>query len=150
MSSTGAIAVATCSVVGMVVGFAHQALRAPSRPSGLTVAAATMAVTTVAIVAVPSTVVLVVATFFGGYALATFWNRVHARILRLRPGQTGTVSAVISTVECAAFGLPIAYGAVADRFGIGAGIMCYAATAVALALLVRHAPSETPSRPVRA
>jgi hypothetical protein len=65
----------------------------------------------------------------------------------LRPGQTGTVKAVISTVEFAGFGLPIAYGAIADAHGVATGFACYAATAVALAVLCTRAPRPTPRQP---
>src|SRR5215471_20823876 len=95
-----------------------------------------MAVSAIGLVVLPSPALLASSAFAFGVAMAMFWTTVHAQILQLRPGQAGSVNAVVSTVEFSAFGLPILYGAVADRAGVHAGMACYALTAVALAVLV--------------
>jgi hypothetical protein len=57
-------------------------------------------------------------------------------VLLLRPGQAGTVSAVVSTIEFAGFLIPIGIGVVVDAHGLRAGIACYAALALLLAAIV--------------
>jgi MFS family permease len=138
LSSAAAVTIAMCSVAGSVVGYARHASRTTS--TSLRRPATVMAAAAVALVAVPWPVAMAAAAFTFGLAIASFWNTAQAQMLQLRPGQTGTVSAVITTIEFAAFGLPIAFGAVADAMGVAAGLACYAATAVALALLVRRQP----------
>ncbi|MCU1426154.1 MAG: transporter [Actinomycetia bacterium] len=149
MSASGAVALAMCSVVGSVVGFGLRAVRRTGPTGTLTRPAVVMACAAAALVVVPWVPGLVVAAFAFGAALAAFWNTADARILSLRPGQAGTVKAVITTLEFGAFGLPIAYGAVADARGMTAGLACYAATAILLAVLVTRAPDDrATSRPV--
>jgi FSR family fosmidomycin resistance protein-like MFS transporter len=152
LSASAALGVAFCSVAGTLVGFAARAARPSARAGGgrLGPPAAGIAAAAVTIVLAPWTWLLVAAAFGFGVALAGFWNTTHARILTLRPGQTGTVKAFITTIEFAGFGLPIAYGAVADAAGVAAGLACYAATACALAALVTLAPRARASRPARA
>jgi hypothetical protein len=69
---------------------------------------------------------------------------LQARTLRLRRTQVGTVKAVTTTIEAAAWVLPVVTGRVADEAGVGAGLGTYAAIAWALALVVvaftRRAP----------
>jgi sugar phosphate permease len=132
-----------CSVAGEVVGFALRAVRHRSAAT-MTRPAALMAVCAVVVVFVPSLPVIAVAAFMFGIGLAAFWNVAQTRILWLRPGQAGSVKAVITTLEFGAFGLPILYGAVADAHGVHAGLACYAATACAMAILVLFAPKPTP------
>lgn len=147
LSPASAVAIAMCSVVGSVVGFARHASR--TSPASLARPAAVMAAAAIALVVLPWPVTMGAAAFTFGLAIASFWNTTQARILQLRPGQAGTVSAVITTIEFAAFGLPIGFGAVADALGVAAGLACYAATAVALAVFVTRAPGE-PARRVAA
>jgi MFS family permease len=130
-----------CSVAGSVVGYARHAKRVRSTP--LRRPATVMALAAVALVALPWPLAMAAAAFVFGLAIASFWNTAQSQILQLRPGQTGTVSAVITTIEFAAFGLPIAFGAVADAIGVGAGLACYAASAIALAVLVTRAPAAS-------
>jgi predicted MFS family arabinose efflux permease len=146
LSSTVALLLAMSTILGAIATFTVRALR-PTDPVGsLAPSTVAMAVTTVALLWFSSTLAMAAAAFAFGSAIAAFWAHLHPRILVLRPGQTGTVKAVISTVEFLGFGLPIAYGAVADAHGVTAGFACYAATAVALALLCTRAP--TPVVPV--
>jgi predicted MFS family arabinose efflux permease len=138
LSSAAAVAIAMCSVAGSVVGFARRTSSATATP--LVRPATVMAAAAVVLVVLPWPLTMAAAAFVFGLGLASFWNTAQAQILQLRPGQTGTVKAVITTIEFAAFGLPIAYGAVADAMGVAAGLSCYAATAIALALLSRWEP----------
>jgi hypothetical protein len=140
LSSIAAVAIAMCSVAGSAVGYARHATLHTA--TSLTRPATVMAVAAVALVVVPWPPAMALAAFTFGVGIASFWNTAQARILQLRPGQAGTVSAVITTIEFAAFGIPIAFGAVADAMGVGAGLACYAVTAIALALLVTRAPAE--------
>jgi predicted MFS family arabinose efflux permease len=142
-SETGAVSIALSSIAGSVAGFALLSGRAHT--TSLTRAATTMAVAAVVLVLAPWPVVMVPAAFAFGVGMAALWNEVQVRVLRLRPGQTGAVTAVVSTVEFAAFGLPIAFGAVADAAGVAAGLGCYAVTAITLALLVTRAPAAQAS-----
>jgi FSR family fosmidomycin resistance protein-like MFS transporter len=143
LSPSGAICLALCCVSGSVVGFARCSVRHTGPVATLTRPAAVMAVSAAVMAVVPIAVLIAPAAFGFGYGLAAFWNTAQARMLQLRPGQTGTVKAVVTTIEFAGFGLPIAYGAVADRFGVAAGFGCYVATAVALLVLVSRAPRAT-------
>jgi hypothetical protein len=82
-----------------------------------------------------------------GFGIIGFWTALQSRVLLLRPGQAGTVSAVVSTIEFAGFLIPIGIGVVVDEHGLHAGIACYAVLAVALAVLVlvdrsRHGAAE--------
>jgi predicted MFS family arabinose efflux permease len=140
LSPTVALVLAMGTIVGAIVVFAVRALRPIDPVGSLVPSAVAMAVTTVALVVFGSTAAMAGAAFAFGAAIAAFWAHLHPRILLLRPGQTGTVKAVISTVEFLGFGLPIAYGAVADAHGVTAGFACYAATAIALAVLCTRAP----------
>jgi predicted MFS family arabinose efflux permease len=144
LSSAAAVAIAMCSVAGSVVGFARYASRATT--TTLTRPASVMAAAAVALVVLPWPATMAVAAFAFGLGLASFWNTVQVQILQLRPGQTGTVKAVITTIEFAAFGVPIAFGAVADAMGVASGLACYAGTAIALAVLVTHAPAVRATR----
>jgi hypothetical protein len=51
----------------------------------------------------------------------------------VRPGQAGTVKAVVTVIETVGWGLPLLAGAVADRVDVTAGLATYAAIAWALA-----------------
>jgi predicted MFS family arabinose efflux permease len=149
LPAPAAVALAMCSVAGSVVGYGFHGLRRHGPGATLTRPAAAMAAAAALIVVVPWVPLIGLAAFAFGVALASFWIVAQARILTLRPGQTGSVKAVISTIEFAAFGLPVLYGVAADAYGVRAGLACYAATALALALLVTRAPPATPG-PVQA
>jgi predicted MFS family arabinose efflux permease len=140
MSSTAAIAIGMCTIAGSVVGFFARSLHRGATPT-MTRPACVMAASAVGLVLFPWTVVLASCAFTFGVAMAMFWTTVHAGILQLRPGQAGSVNAVVSTVEFSGFGLPILFGVVADRAGVHAGMACYALTAIALAILVCTAGS---------
>jgi predicted MFS family arabinose efflux permease len=142
LSAAAAVAVAMCSVAGELFGYARQARARNAESAPLGRYGTVMAVAAVALVVVRSPVALVAGAFAFGVGMSQLWNTLHARILQVRPGQAGTVTAVVTTLEFAGFALPVLFGTVADARGVGAGLACYAATAVALALLVTRAPRE--------
>jgi predicted MFS family arabinose efflux permease len=135
LSPTAAVAIGMCTIAGSVVGFLARSVHRGAAPT-MTRPACVMAVSTVGLVVFPWPPLLAASAFTFGVAMAMFWTTVHAGILQLRPGQAGSVNAVVSTVEFSGFVLPILFGVVADRAGVRAGMSCYALTAVALALLV--------------
>jgi predicted MFS family arabinose efflux permease len=140
LSPTAAIAIGMCTIVGSVVGFLARSLPRGDPPT-MTRPACVMAIAVAGFVVVPWPLVLASCALAFGVAMAMFWTTVHAGILQLRPGQAGSVNAVVSTVEFSGFGLPILFGVVADRAGVHAGMACYALTAIALAVLVSTAGS---------
>ncbi len=71
-----------------------------------------------------------------GFGIIGFWTALQARVLKLRPGQAGTVSAVVSTIEFSGFLIPIGIGIVVDAHGLRAGLACYAVLALLLLVLV--------------
>lgn len=97
----------------------------------------------VAFVAVPVIPVQVVAVFLAGAALDLLWLARHATYLRLRPGQEGTTTAVVSLMSTTAVGFPLLAGAVADMRGLTAALACYAVAAVVLALACRGSGLES-------
>ncbi|MDP8986982.1 MAG: MFS transporter [Actinomycetota bacterium] len=137
LAEAGATLIAALSVVGAFVGYAT--LR--RRPSVLPVDAGLLAVATTLLVAAPGALTAGVASLLVGVFLVRVWVDLQARVLRVRPGQAGTVKAVVALVETAGWGLPLLAGAVADRTTVTAGLATYAAIAWALAgvalLLVR-------------
>ncbi|HZZ88602.1 MAG TPA: MFS transporter [Caulobacteraceae bacterium] len=75
-----------------------------------------------------------------GVASAAFYSTLQAEILASRPGQAGSVSAVVSLVGMLGMGFPLAAGALSDGFGPAAGVALYAAVpAVVLALVLLDA-----------
>lgn len=74
-----------------------------------------------------------VASLLIGTFLVRVWIDVQARVLTVRPGQAGTVKAVVTVIETVGWGLPLLAGAVADRVDVTAGLATYAAVAWALA-----------------
>ena len=134
MSRTIATAIAMLTVVGAFVGALEQARRAPPNPPlvrpALLVAAA---VTSIALA--PTAVLVLPGALVFGFGMIGFWTALQARVLLLRPGQAGTVSAVVSTIEFTGFVIPIAVGVVVDAHGLRAGIACYAVLALLLAAI---------------
>jgi hypothetical protein len=72
-----------------------------------------------------------------GAASASFWTRCQALILGLRPGQAGTTAAVVGYLAMPSALIPVVAAAAADRFGLGAALLCYCVVALALALVTR-------------
>ncbi|HXQ45102.1 MAG TPA: MFS transporter [Caulobacteraceae bacterium] len=71
-----------------------------------------------------------------GAAAAVFYVTLDARILSLRPGQTGSLSAAVSLVGMVGMGFPAVVGAVSDAFGLAAGLSLYLVVPVIILPLV--------------
>ncbi len=143
LTETGATLIAALSVVGAFVGYAT--LRRWT--SALALDAALLALATSALVAAPDALTASGGSLLVGVFLVRVWVALQARVLRVRPGQAGTVKAVVALVETVGWGLPLLAGAVADRTNVTAGVATYAAVAWALAgvavLLVRASRTAT-------
>jgi MFS transporter, FSR family, fosmidomycin resistance protein len=135
LSRTVATAIALLTVVGAMLGALEQARRAPPTPPLLRPALLVAgAVTSIAIA--PTALLVLPGALVFGFGIIGFWTALQSRVLLLRPGQAGTVSAVVSTIEFAGFVIPISIGAVVDAHGLRTGIACYAVVAVVLAVIV--------------
>jgi predicted MFS family arabinose efflux permease len=75
-----------------------------------------------------------------GAAGAVFYTTLESLTLSLRPGQAGATSAVIGLVGMLGMGFPALVGAVADAWGLAAGVGLYVAVPVAIAALVALRP----------
>lgn len=129
LTAAGATLVATFSVVGAFVGYAT--LR--RRRGDLPIDAVLLAVATTGVVVAPEAVTASVASLLIGTFLVRVWIDVQGRVLTVRPGQAGTVMAVVTVIETVGWLLPLLAGAVADRVDVTAGLATYAAIAWALA-----------------
>jgi predicted MFS family arabinose efflux permease len=70
-----------------------------------------------------------------GAAVSLAWISLETRVLRLRPGQAGTTSAVVSAVAQVAVLVPLVAGVVADHAGITTALLVYLALAVVFAMV---------------
>jgi predicted MFS family arabinose efflux permease len=145
MSRTIATAIAMLTVVGAAIGALEQARRAPPNPP-LVRPALIVAVAVTSIALAPTAVLVLPGAVVFGFGMIGFWTALQARVLLLRPGQAGTVSAVVSTIEFAGFVIPIGIGVVVDAHGLRAGIACYAVLALLLAAIV--VSDRTTAQPV--
>lgn len=143
LTETGATLIAALSVVGAFVGYAT--LRRWKNAPALD--AALLAMATSALVAAPDALTASGVSLLVGVFLVRVWVALQARVLRIRPGQAGTVKAAVALIETAGWGLPLVAGAVADHANVTAGLGTYAAVAWALAgvtvLLVRASRTAT-------
>ena len=71
-----------------------------------------------------------------GAAAAVFYVTLDAKILSLRPGQTGSVSAAVSLIGMVGMGFPAVVGAVSDAYGLAAGLSLYLAVPVIILPLI--------------
>jgi predicted MFS family arabinose efflux permease len=129
VSAAGATSIATLSVVGAFAGYAS--LR--RRPGVLPLDATLLAAATTAVLLAPGALTASAASLLIGVFLVRVWIDVQARTLTIRPGQAGTVKAVVTVVETVGWLLPLLAGWVADRLDVTAGLATYAAIAWALA-----------------
>jgi hypothetical protein len=89
----------------------------------------------------------VAAGFAFGASGAVFYSVLQATYLSLRPGQAGTSQAVVSTIGLLGIGYPALVGAVADGYGLMAGLALYAVVPVGMVLLlVLGGPPSGPDR----
>lgn len=147
-STAAATSVALASVAGSVVGFLSTSRRG-YRPAERTMRnqAALLAITTIASIAVHSIVVIVVAEFVFGIAIARYFIALKTRIVGLYPDRVGSMNAVISTIEFSGFVLPLVAGRIADAFGVRAGFGFSALIAAAtLALVLAGERRRSPAR----
>lgn len=80
-------------------------------------------------------VLAIASLFLVGAGVAMAWTVLQHRHLTLRPGQAGTVGAVISTITSIAYLAPVAAGAIVDRWGLHVGVSVFVALPVAFAAL---------------
>lgn len=116
------------------------ALHAPRRV--LTATAAVLLASGIGVVVLPGLAARAAAGFVFGIAVAAAWLTLQPLVLTARPGRAGTVKAVVTTVEFAGFGLPIAAGAAADAHGLGAGLAVYLALPVLIGIAARGVGSR--------
>jgi predicted MFS family arabinose efflux permease len=127
-------AVAAAVVLGGLATYVVLVRRAPGRHA-LVVAASTLTAAS-ATVAVASWLPVVGAAGFAfGAGSALFWVAYQARLLRLRPGRAGAVTTVVGLLEQPAVLIPAAIGGLADRAGLQAAMLAYAALPVGLVVL---------------
>jgi fucose permease len=148
LTEAGATLIATFSVVGAFVAYATLRVRKGVLP----VDAAGLAVATTVVVVAPDPVTASVASLLIGMFLIRVWIDLQARVLLLRPGQTGSVKAVVTVVETFGWGLPVLAGVVADHLDVTAGlasyaVMAWALTAAALALATFSGRRPSPAAP---
>jgi predicted MFS family arabinose efflux permease len=98
--------------------------------------AVTVAVAVTLVAVAPSALLVLPGALVFGFGIIGFWTALQARVLKLRPGQAGTVSAVVSTIEFSGFLIPIGIGMLVDAHGLRAGIGCYALLALLLVAIV--------------
>ena len=120
MSRTLATAIAMLTVVGAAIGALEQARHAPPNPP-LVRPAILVAVAVTLIALAPSAVLVLPGALVFGFGMIGFWTALQARVLLLRPGQAGTVSAVVSTIEFSGFLIPIGIGVVVTPTDCGRG-----------------------------
>jgi predicted MFS family arabinose efflux permease len=92
----------------------------------------------VAIFAPPLAIGLPAMALFGA-ASAVFYVTLQARLLALRPGQAGSVGAAGSAIGMIGMLFPSLVGAVADHFGLAAGVGLYALVPLAILPLIAFA-----------
>jgi MFS family permease len=129
LTEAGATVVATFSVLGAFVGYATLRRRKGRLPLDGPLLAGAISWSVVA----PEPVTASVAALLIGVFLVRLWIDLQARVLSLRPRQTGTVKALVTVIETVGWVLPVLAGAIADRFSVTAGFATYAGIAWAVA-----------------
>jgi MFS family permease len=139
---------ATALVLGGVVTYVVLVRRPPGRRA-LGGAAVVLAVGASTIALSPWAPVVVGAALAFGSGGAVFWVAYQGRLLRLRPGRPGSVTAVVGILEQPAVLIPVAIGALADRAGLEAAMLAFAAVPAVLAAVVRLGSRLAPPTPPR-
>ena len=93
-------------------------------PAMLTICALCMAASSLAIVVVPTVAIMLVGLVHSA-ALNAQWLSLQAASLRVALGREGRVSALIDAIEISSAGIPVVFGVVADRYGLGWSIVCF-------------------------
>jgi predicted MFS family arabinose efflux permease len=105
----------------------HAALRAP---------AAVMCAGAIALAAFPTPLVVTGVGFVLGAATIAFWVPFQAMTLQLVEGRAAAVSAIVGTIEMSGLAVTPIIGAVADAWGLRAGLTAYACAPALLLVLV--------------
>jgi Major Facilitator Superfamily len=100
-------------------------VEARQAPAMLVGAGAMMAVAGFGILLVPVWAIALVG-FAHSAALDAQWLTMQAAALRVAPGREGRAGALIDVIEIVSLVVPITFGLVAERAGLGASVACYA------------------------
>jgi predicted MFS family arabinose efflux permease len=132
-------AVVLAWVAGQFGGFSLYDRLVGQRSAGSTLQASAIAMALLLPIAIfaQSLAIQLPAALVFGVSGAIFYATLQAQVLALRPGQAGSVSAVVSLIGMAGMGFPLATGALSDTFGLAAGVALYGVVpAVVLALVL--------------
>jgi MFS transporter, FSR family, fosmidomycin resistance protein len=108
-------------------------IEARDAPAMLTICGIAMAASSLAVLFVPG-VVLVLIGLVHSASLNAQWLSLQAAALRVAPGREGRAGALIDLIDTASVGVPIAFGIVADRYGLSWSIACFAGLSLLLLL----------------
>ena len=100
-------------------------VEARQAPAMLLVAGVATAIAGFGILLVPVWAIALVG-FAHSAALDAQWLTMQAAALRVAPGREGRAGALIELIEIVSLVVPIAFGLVAERVGLGAAVACYA------------------------
>ena len=100
-------------------------VEARQAPAMLLVAGVATAIAGAGILLVPVWAIALVG-FAHSAALDAQWLTMQAAALRVAPGREGRAGALIELIEIVSLVVPIAFGLVAERVGLGAAVACYA------------------------
>ena len=134
-------ALATAPVMAILVGgmggYAAFERLAGERPPRRVIAgaAAVLALSLPATLFAPWLAAQMAAGLVFGAAGAVFYTTLDSLVLSLRPGQAGATSAVVGLVGMLGMAFPALVGAVADAYGLAAGVGLYAAIPIAILAL---------------
>ena len=144
-------AVVLAWVAGQFSGYNCYDRLVGQRPAGSTLrtSAIVMALSLPIAIFAPALAVQLPAALVFGVSGAIFYATLQAEVLALRPGQAGSVSAVVSLIGMAGMGFPLATGALSDALGLAAGVGLYAVVPAAVLALVlidggTHRPAPPP------
>jgi MFS family permease len=110
----------------------------------------TIAVAVVIIVIAPFVSLQAIAALVFGFGAAVFYAVLQATVLGIQPERAGTVGAVVSTIGLLGLAFPTLVGSVADRFGLTAGLLLYAAVSPLMLVLLVSGSTPKPGPTTRA
>jgi predicted MFS family arabinose efflux permease len=130
--------VAAAVLAGGLVGYTVTLRLATGRSGRAVLVAASLVVliTVAGMVMLPDVGVVAVLGLGFGAGGAIFWTVVRSIVLRLRPGQAGTTSAVVSAIGLPAVAFPALVGTVADWRGLDTAMGLYVVLPAVMLLLV--------------
>ncbi len=112
------------------VAAAAWASRTTGRRVSLRLCALVLAAGVLLLVTVPSALTAAIAMALVGASVNLAWIILQARYMTLRPGQTGTTSAVAEAIAQIGVTTPLITGLLADKTGLATAMWLYAAIAV--------------------